>query len=443
MPIKKVIKGYNDLATLFPELAAQWDYEANNGFGPDMITYGSGKEVAWKCDKCGYKWKQTINSRTAERKKNFRCPCCVGNKAVKKGYNDLATLNPEIAAQWDYDKNGDLTPDSVRRYSHKKVWWKCNVCNYSWFKAIAWRKNDNCPACTGNVAIEGKNDLATLHPELMTQWDYDKNGDLIPDKLKSGSHKKAWWTCEICGHSWKSEIRTKCQSKCPVCSGRVAKSGYNDLATLYPDIAAEWDYEKNGDLTPDSIRVGISKKVYWKCSICGNGWSAEVKNRKDGTGCPYCAGRAVKKGYNDLETLHPELIEEWDYEKNGDLTPDSVTVGSNKTVGWKCRICNYEWDAIVEQRAIGHSGCPVCNGRAVKKGYNDLETLYPDIAKNWDYDKNGELTPDMFRSGSLQKVWWKKTIEGKEVSWKRSISVEVYISYKPAVSKIRRKSRLI
>ena len=67
------------------------------------------------------------------------------------------------------------------------------------------------------------------------------------------------------------------------------------------------------------------------------------------------------KGVNDLETLNPTLAEEWNYEKNGTLTPDQVTAGSNKKVWWKCKF-GHEWEAIVGSRSKGH-GCPFCSGR--------------------------------------------------------------------------------
>ena len=47
--------------------------------------------------------------------------------------------------------------------------------------------------------------------------------------------------------------------------------GKNDLETLYPDIAREWDYEKNGDLTPGKVSASIfysealSHRIYAGC----------------------------------------------------------------------------------------------------------------------------------------------------------------------------------
>ena len=48
--------------------------------------------------------------------------------------------NAVLAAEWNYEKNGSLTPEMVLPYSHKKVWWKCEK-GHSWRTAIYSRKS--------------------------------------------------------------------------------------------------------------------------------------------------------------------------------------------------------------------------------------------------------------------------------------------------------------
>ena len=85
----------------------------------------------------------------------------------------------------------------------------------------------------------------------------------------------------------------------------------NSLSSQHPDIAAEWNYEKNTLLTPQMISYGSGKKVWWKCS-CGHEWQSTVSNRVLGNGCPYCSNQKVLPGFNDLATTHPNLVKEWD-----------------------------------------------------------------------------------------------------------------------------------
>ena len=86
--------------------------------------------------------------------------------------------------------------------------------------------------------------------DLMKEWDYEKNSliGLAPEKLLSKSNKKAWWKCKK-GHSWQMEIFHRSDGrKCPYCTNRRVLIGFNDLNTLFPDIAKEWNDEKNKDL---------------------------------------------------------------------------------------------------------------------------------------------------------------------------------------------------
>ena len=109
-------------------------------------------------------------------------------------------------------------------------------------------------------------------------------------------------------------------------------SGENDLATLFPDIAAQWDAERNGSLRPDQITSFSNRKVWWRCTL-GHEWQAIVAARAvENSGCPYCARRRVLAGFNDLATLHPKIAAQWDSTLNSGLTPEMVTPGSHKRV---------------------------------------------------------------------------------------------------------------
>ena len=144
---------------------------------------------------------------------------------------------------------------------------------------------------------------------------------------------------------------------CPYCAGRKVFSGYNDLQTVNPELVKEWDYEKNIELTPLTVTSGSNTKVWWKCSK-GHKWQASIVNRSKGRGCPYCAGRKVLSGYNDLQTANPTLANEWNYEKNGGLKPEHFTANSNKRAWWKCNK-GHEWQAVIAKRSNGNN-CPVC-----------------------------------------------------------------------------------
>ena len=156
----------------------------------------------------------------------------------------------------------------------------------------------------------------------------------------------------------------------------------NSLAAVHPELIAEWS-EKNLPLTPDSITFGSNKKVWWK-GACGHEWETSVKARSNGEKCPICSGARVVAGINDLSTLKPELASEWSEEN--EIKPTEVSIGSHKKVIWKCKL-GHEWIATVKSRTINRTGCPYCSHNKVLAGFNDLATLFPEVADEWS-DKN-------------------------------------------------------
>ena len=91
-----------------------------------------------------------------------------------------------------------------------------------------------------------------------------------------------------------------------------------------------------------------------------------------------------------------QLMAEWDWEKNNPLglSPNELVMGCGKKAWWKCA-SGHEWQASIANRAIRNTGCPYCSGRKAISGINDLETLHPDIAKEWNTEKNGDLLPSL------------------------------------------------
>lgn len=311
---------------------------------------------------------------------------------------------PELAREWNYEKNGELKPEHCLVHSGKRVWWKCSK-GHEWRAVIQHRvKGIGCPYCSGRYAIKGETDLQTVNPKLASEWNYEKNNGLTPADILPNCSKKVWWTCGK-GHEWMATANSRTRGAgCPRCSGRCVIKGENDLQTVNPDLASEWNYEKNNGLTPADVLPKSNKNVWWKCKQ-GHVWKAIIGNRTKGHGCPYCAGQKTVKGQNDLQTIHPELVKEWDYEKNNGLTPADVMPYSDKKVWWKCSK-GHEWLAVVKSRIKGH-GCPYCSGRMAIKGKTDLQTINSRLAREWNYEKNNGLTPADVLPYSNKKVWWK------------------------------------
>jgi len=111
------------------------------------------------------------------------------------------------------------------------------------------------------------------------------------------------------------------------------------------------------------------------------------------------------KKYN-LKKMCPEIAKEWNFKKNKKLKPEDVLVGSHRKVWWQCEK-GHEWESCIVARTRQKQKCPICANRRILKGYNDLKTLEPKIAKLWNKEKNGDLKPTQVSVNSNKRVWWK------------------------------------
>ena len=515
-----------------------WNADKNDKNLLDTLTTGSKKVVWWKCEK-GHEWEAVIYNQGNNRV----CPYC-SNKKVLAGFNDLATTNPEIAKEWDIEKNGDLKPTDITAGSSKKVFWKCEK-GHEWESSPKERKRgQNCPYCSNKRVLKGYNDLYTYCinnnlDDVILEFDNKKNKFTMKD-ITAGSDKETWWICPN-GHSYQSSPSRRVMkgSGCGICSHNILVKGVNDLATTNPEIAKEWDIKKN-KVKPDEVMAGSNIKKYWFICPKGHSYQTTVLGRKRGTNCPQCNiekhtsfpersiyyylkkyikdveysyhnpiigrkeidiflpkwnfgieydGRAwhkdirrdidkdelcLKKGItllrvreigcheydsssikkyvspynmddlndailfifnylnkeynlklkvdvdvdrdrtdilelmnlsekeNSIANYCPDIKKYWDYKKNGKITPEQISHGSEKKVYLKCEK-GHEWEKMVSNIRT-NIFCPYCDGRKVLAGFNDLFTTNPELKPLW--SKNNTIDPKTVKKGSNKKALW-------------------------------------
>jgi len=278
----------------------------------------------------------------------------------KKSNLLLSKTHPKLAKEadgWD--------PKTVAVGSHRKLSWKCKK-GHGWDAIVKNRtaQGQGCPYCSGKRVLQGLNDLETFFPKLSRQAD-----GWNPREVHKTSNKTLPWKCSK-GHTWKAQVsnRSLRGDSCPICSGKKVLTGFNDLATLEPNLANEadgWD--------PATLTKFSNKKVQWKCKD-GHTWKVTVNSRSSfRTGCPTCSGQKILFGFNDLQTINPELASEalgWD--------PKTVAQWSHRLMRWKCSK-GHAFKARIADRSAG-DGCPICIGKKVLVGFNDLLTIRPDLA---------------------------------------------------------------
>jgi len=302
----------------------------------------------------------------------------------KEPKKPLSVTHPDLAKQavgWD--------PNKITQGSGRKVLWCCDF-NHRWLASIKGRADGNgCPICSGLTVNVGVNDLMTTHPEIAKQAD-----GWNPGLVMSRSGKKRAWKCSL-GHKWLAtpDSRIGSQLNCPVCSNQKLLSGFNDLATKYPLIAAQaqgWD--------PSTIFPHDTKTRMWKC-INGHvlqTTSSKLLNSKNG--CTNCSGRTrtVNVGVNDLMTTHPEIAKQAD-----GWNPSSLSPGSGSKRAWICEF-GHRWNTSVTARTGKKRNCPYCSNQKLLKGFNDFATKFPGLASEavgWD--------PTNVIGAGQQKLLWK------------------------------------
>lgn len=484
----KLVRGENDLATLRPDLLADWDYEKNKDILPSMITATSTKRVWWKCHVCGYEWSCEVR----QRNNGSGCKQCYYKRlaTISVGVDDFATLKPELLKDWDYEKN-EVLPTQVRLNYSNPIWWKCHTCGYEWKIKISNRcggRGSTCPKCSGNKLIPGVNDLATINPQLASEWNYERNGDLTPQNVKPNSQKMVWWKCPF-GHEYQNTIfrRNKQGTRCPICYSK-RKTSYPEQVILFyfkkcfkdtinrytidgfefdvyiPSlkVAVEYDgsyfHNSTNRIMKDNLKNEFAEKhginlyrvidskeyiadikyigqnnIFYTSndrkyielnSIIKNILLDIVKKHNLHIDLPIISVKddsiEISNSYisyikdNSLEKYYPEIAAEWDYDKNGQLTPSFVSRATEKEFWWKCPKCGLEYKKSVHSRTIRNVGCPNCSTRHENGRNLSLEQRYPQILKEWDYEKNDDLKPSDILQSSNEKVWLKCSVCGCE-----------------------------
>jgi Zn ribbon nucleic-acid-binding protein len=218
--------------------------------------------------------------------------------------------------------------------------------------------------------------LSVSHPQLSAQL-----GDVaLAETLSAGSVRKVTWRCSVRHpeYTWEASVSSRAGGNgCPACSNRAVFAGWNDLATTHPQLAGE--LVRPGEAR--EVIAGSDRRLEWVCRKVHPEyrWFATVRKRAHrGRGCHVCAGKSVLVGWNDLATTHPELV--------ASLVDPSVakliSFGTSTRPWWKCAAGHptFRWQAMPTKRATAAHACPVCAGKRVLVGWNDLATTHPVLA---------------------------------------------------------------
>lgn len=396
-----------------PDIAATWDYALNpNDRSPHNVSQGSDKKYYWRCLK-GHK---SYLSSVASRVSGNGCPECAKTSRVEnarkthiKKRGSLAETNPDLAKQWNYEKNLEehernsahpKTPDKCSNGSKRKVWWRCDKGHE--YSAVVYSRvaGNGCPFCDSERKTSFPEQCVVYYlkkiTEVKSQFKLENTLTLdafLPDFNIGIEYDGKYWhksadrdirKNEVCASKGIRLIRILepehildgSDSDCIRLKSTDDKAIESAIEQLVNLIADSFDIDTNIDINIDSDRISIM------------------------------AGYISKEKEINLENEFPDLAKEWNVELNQSLQPNMFAPYSNKEVWWRCSVCGHEFQKRISSRTKGGKGCPVCDGKTIKKGYNDLATKNPVLAAEWHHTKNNELEPDEVAPNSHKKAWW-------------------------------------
>lgn len=280
----RVDPSVNAFSLTHPAAAATWHPDLNGDLTPDDFPSGSSREMWWRCEEAGHDFPMTIYYRC----RGDKCQVCLRKRAHPT--TSFAITHPRAASRWHPTRNGSVLASDILFGTKKKYWFLCEEKGHHYeAPVITQSRGAACNICTGRV-VDEQNCMRTTHPELTRDFHPSANGPMTPDNTFASTYKTITWLCEK-GHDWPATGRNRASqgTGCPYCANFSCWTGWNDMATTRPDLAADWDWDSNAELDPTTVMAGTGKKVAWKCTTCDHRWSARGNDRVRGSGCPECA----------------------------------------------------------------------------------------------------------------------------------------------------------
>lgn len=402
-----------------PELAKEWDVEANRGVTPDQVSAYANKSAWWICPKCGNKWQADIDNRSNGR----GCPNCAKGHHTSfpeqavyyfvhqafpdavNGYKierrEIDVYIPSIKIGIEYD--GEAFHRSASKV--KKDISKSDFIKEKGIELIRIRENGCAPFDSDYARViatkysSNYDDLQTVLQGLLDELcqRFNVKNTVIVDFKPVRAMLTAIVSTVVYEDSFAYHLK------------KMGKSG--------KPVRALWDYEQNYPLTPEQIMPFSEIEVAWICpDNPEHKWRNSVKSVSLGYGCSKCS----KRYHRDTEEWIKAALEvhgdKYDYRKVVFVnTKTPVTI-----------ICPKHGEFLqVPSEHLSGKGCRFCSHQAFHPS-ESLAVKSPEIAAQWDYEMNKDtgFTPETIGIDSVRKFWWHCT-NGKSHSFKATIAKRV------------------
>ena len=355
------------------QILSEWSEKNTGNLGmkldPRDVYDRDTRKYWWNCSVCG----KEFYSQLYKRLHNHRgCPYCAPERWGKtrtehdarsgisiRQYCNKVLYGSNILKEWDDDKNREMgySIDSMPYCSNKTTFWTCSNCGKRYEKMTysRVRLNQGCPDC-------GRS--GTSLPEQLIYWSFKQidpdtknrykiNGieyDIYVPKMNILiEYNGFYWHKD---NGWKDVIKRE-NSK---------KLGHRFILIRESSTIQEDEYTLEC-ITLRESSTEYEKKIQKAIDYIVKGYydsTLEIDYR-------LAMDEAIKHLYlpidNSVVERYPEILGEFDQEKNGAYRIESLTCGSNVRVVWKCSNCHSNWETRLAERVYGKRGCPRC-------GYN-------------------------------------------------------------------------
>lgn len=243
-------------------------------------------------------------------------------------------------------------------------------------------------------------------------WDHEKNSEELFFNVRRRARIFVYWRCPSCNYSFISRVDSVTSPYYPKCNkcGNTGKDAFDEKRTIHlaeisrykhmfvsevPQLLDAWADDRD----PSKITVipqfssGQHDDIVFRF-MCKKGHHSKMSPYTYlQNGCPFCSALLSKeKGSYTIDPQQPELVAEWDYEKNGKNTPKNTSINSKKRIAWRCLNCGFTWEESPKERLRSYSSCcPNC-----KKPLGSIGWRFPNLAKEW--SPNNSDTPWRIRS---------------------------------------------
>jgi very-short-patch-repair endonuclease len=223
--------------------------DKNGHVKPRQIFKSSHTKYLFDCV-CGHQFEAALANITAL---NRWCPYC-GNKNLCEKEDCKTCFEKSFASQeWSHqwsEKNGDVSPRQVFKYSNIKYWFNCLICSHdfeSGLNNVTGTQSSLCPYCSNPPKQLCENEDCktcfekSFESHKRSQYWSKKNGDVKPRQVFKSSSTKYWFDCD-CGHQFNSNLNniTGLNSWCPICVNKTEKKLYEQLLQSYPNIISQF-----------------------------------------------------------------------------------------------------------------------------------------------------------------------------------------------------------